>query len=214
VIRLVKGPKPAVLAANEAAWTAALMAYVQRGEQAPDGVSRRYANDEIKLAVQLETHGKCAYCESKVSHVYPGDVEHMKPKDVYRALTFDWSNLTHVCFRCNNAKRNQYDEQSPPVDPYMEDPALFFIPVGPLVYPQLGNLRGERTIALVKLNRTHLVERRVERFETLKQLIQRIGAAPDDGTKEFLLAEITEQVSDEKEYAFVCRGLLEAYGLP
>ncbi len=214
MIRLVKNAKPAVLVANEVAWTAALMAYVQRGEQPPEGVSRRYAHDEIKRAVQEETHGKCAYCESKVSHVYPGDVEHMKPKDVYRELTFDWSNLTHVCFKCNNAKRNHYDEQSPPVDPYIEDPGGFFIPVGPLVYPQLGNLRGERTIALVKLNRAHLIERRVERFETLKQLIQRLGAAPDQGTREFLLAELTEQVADDKEYAFVCRGLLETYGVP
>ncbi len=67
MIRLVKNAKPAVLVANEVAWTAALMAYVQRGEQPPEGVSRRYAHDEIKRAVQEETHGKCAYCERKVS---------------------------------------------------------------------------------------------------------------------------------------------------
>ena len=28
-----------------------------------------------------ETHGKCAYCESKIKHIDYGDIEHILPKN-------------------------------------------------------------------------------------------------------------------------------------
>ena len=50
-------------------------------------------------------HGKCAYCESKLTHVTYGDIEHFRPKGNphYRHLTFNWDNLLLSCPICNDA---------------------------------------------------------------------------------------------------------------
>ena len=40
----------------------------------------------IKEQILKETHGKCVYCESKISHVCPGDIEHILPKNKKRMI--------------------------------------------------------------------------------------------------------------------------------
>lgn len=82
-------------------------------------------------------YGKCAFCESRTSSSYPGDVEHFRPKaycqdlgvasslnDVggeapgrktgvksggYWWLAYEWSNYLYCCNRCNSIwKKNQF----------------------------------------------------------------------------------------------------------
>lgn len=75
-------------------------------------------------------HGKCAYCEVKVSGGFFGDGEHYRPKGNvtvseggrkrrvalgsgddhpgYFWLAYDWENLLPSCARCNNAKSDQF----------------------------------------------------------------------------------------------------------
>jgi hypothetical protein len=46
--------------------------------------SRIYAAKTVKTALQKAQHDKCAFCESKFSHIAYGDVEHFRPKAGYR----------------------------------------------------------------------------------------------------------------------------------
>ncbi|MEQ1829786.1 MAG: HNH endonuclease, partial [Pirellula sp.] len=52
-----------------------------------------------------ETADKCAYCESKVTHVTFGDIEHIVPKSIGGKQT------TLTCGRCNNDQGSDLDSQ-------------------------------------------------------------------------------------------------------
>lgn len=43
-----------------------------------------YGSKDVKKALERAQHGKCCFCESKVLHVSPGDVEHFRPKAAVR----------------------------------------------------------------------------------------------------------------------------------
>ncbi len=62
-----------------------------------------------KETLKAEAHDKCAYCESKSSAAYPGDVEHLRPKDVHWWLAWAYENYAYACFLCNNKKSNQFE---------------------------------------------------------------------------------------------------------
>ena len=86
-----------------------------------------YRSRSVKIALQKAQHDKCAICESKVTHIAYGDVEHFRPKAAYRQstdgplvrpgyywLAYDWSNLLFCCQLCNQRfKRNHF----PLIDP-------------------------------------------------------------------------------------------------
>jgi uncharacterized protein (TIGR02646 family) len=75
-----------------------------------------YKRDEIKAALHLLFHGKCAYCESRYVATQPMDVEHWRPKSEvhepygtvvrhqYSFLAADWSNLLPSCIDCNRER--------------------------------------------------------------------------------------------------------------
>ncbi len=73
-----------------------------------------YGHKTVKGALKKAQHGKCAFCESKVSHIAYGDVEHFRPKAGYQRdprgrlirpgyywLAYEWSNLLFCCQLCN-----------------------------------------------------------------------------------------------------------------
>lgn len=86
-----------------------------------------YSHREVKAALRAAQHGKCAFCESKVTHVSPGDVEHFRPKAGYRQkpnnplvqpgyywLAYEWSNLLFACPLCNQRfKENHFPLANP-----------------------------------------------------------------------------------------------------
>ncbi|MGR1184931.1 hypothetical protein ACUVJH_15595 [Aeromonas veronii] len=47
---------------------------------------------------------RCSYCEDSVAD----EVEHIKPKDLYPEVVFDWSNYLYACGNCNGPKNNNY----------------------------------------------------------------------------------------------------------
>lgn len=81
-----------------------------------------YAAEEVRDALLLAQHKKCAFCESFVRHVSYGDVEHFRPKMGYRQrnsdslrrpgyywLAYEWGNLFFCCQLCNQQfKRNLF----------------------------------------------------------------------------------------------------------
>ena len=132
MILLTKGAEPNVLVQNGTSWTAELLQLISSGEVVPERIWSRYKHPEIKMAVQRDSKEKCIYCESAVLHVSHGDIEHMRPKKKFPALTYVWTNLGLACTKCNGAKSDQFPDATPPVNPYSEDPSQFFLPVGEL----------------------------------------------------------------------------------
>lgn len=198
MIRLRKGDKPEVLDKNEEKWGREYLDGLAAGRLS-DTARYRYRHKDIKAAVKAETHGKCAYCESKTSHVHPGEIDHILPKSERPDLVVAWENLTHVCTECNRRKLDYYSESEPLVNPYVDEPTGHLRFVGALVL-QRDN-KGLLTTRRIGLSRTALVERRQERLEQLNLLIQKWMETTDGPTKEFLRQEIRECAAAASEFS-------------
>jgi uncharacterized protein (TIGR02646 family) len=86
-----------------------------------------YGHRSVKDALREAQHGKCAFCESKIAHISPGDVEHFRPKAGHRQapedplvqpgyywLAYEWSNLLFCCQLCNQQfKGNHFPLANP-----------------------------------------------------------------------------------------------------
>ncbi|HYU36113.1 MAG TPA: hypothetical protein VEW48_28470 [Thermoanaerobaculia bacterium] len=81
-----------------------------------------YGHSSVKEALIAAQHGKCCFCEAKITHIGYGDVEHFRPKAGYRQhprdplglpgyywLAYDWGNLYLSCQLCNQRfKKNLF----------------------------------------------------------------------------------------------------------
>lgn len=97
------------------------------GEKKFEFDSSIYAAKSVKNALIRSQHGKCGFCESKVTYVTYGDVEHFRPKagfvqseldslerPGYYWLAYSWSNLIFCCPLCNQRfKRNLFPLENP-----------------------------------------------------------------------------------------------------
>jgi uncharacterized protein (TIGR02646 family) len=86
-----------------------------------------YGHSSVKDMLIEAQHGKCCFCEAKITHISYGDVEHFRPKAGYRQdpdgdlarpgyywLAYDWSNLYLSCQLCNQRyKKNSFPLQNP-----------------------------------------------------------------------------------------------------
>lgn len=102
-----------------------------------------YKHSSVKEALLVIYHGKCAYCESTITHSAPLQVEHYRPKaDVdkkdllagethkgYYWLGNEWSNLLLACQGCNGqgAKGNRFPIQGVRIFSHPSDPLHFSI---------------------------------------------------------------------------------------
>ena len=166
MIKLEKTSKPNVLTTNAEEWTKTVLEKIAVGEKLTSTDDARYRHPEIKAALVAETHGKCAYCESKLKHIHHGDVEHITPKSLDPALRYDWNNLTLACEVCNQNKSNRDPKIEHILDPYLTDPASHLTFVGSFVF-SLGTNDGKNTEVLLDLNRVALLERRKSRLENV-----------------------------------------------
>ena len=132
--RLAKQPIPTLLIMNSAAWLADYLLDLSSPTK-----KYRYREAEIKNALREETGWKCVYCESKIGHNTPGDVEHKIPSSKDRTLHFEWSNLTIACTECNRRKSDYYEENNGFLDPYADDVEEVLLHLGPLVYWKPGD---------------------------------------------------------------------------
>ncbi len=74
-----------------------------------------YSHKDTKKALNEIFKSKCAYCESFIMHIEPGDIEHFRPKAEihsktgevlipgYYWLGADWNNLLLSCIKCNRS---------------------------------------------------------------------------------------------------------------
>jgi hypothetical protein len=89
--------------------------------------SNIYGHKTVKELLIQAQHDKCFLCESKITHIAFGDVEHFRPKGGYRQsssdrlitpgyywLAYEWDNLLLACQLCNQLfKKNLF----PLIDP-------------------------------------------------------------------------------------------------
>lgn len=178
----------------------------------PRALKTNYKHPENKKSLEDASHGKCMYCESKVTHVYFGDVEHIKPKaaDKYPELKFDWNNLGFCCARCNNAKNDDYEDDCPIVDPYNEDPAENLIAFGSLLYPKSGSERGDLTIRTVDLNRIDLIEKRALRLDEVSNAVNACYRTTNDALRTMLLRSLVKEGDSNREFSLFAGALIAA----
>lgn len=202
MIPLQKGPIPQKLADNQAAWTAELLGVLAAGQEPTKTQWGKYNQPEIKDALKMETHRKCAYCESKPLYVSPGDIEHVVPKSIDPAQAFHWANLTLACSVCNTAKSNNQGY----IDPYTDNISIEFEFDGPMINHHVGRINAERTKKELKLNRIDLLEKRREKIDSLMDKLERVHAATDPVAKAFLSnALLAEETAPDKEFAACTR---------
>jgi uncharacterized protein (TIGR02646 family) len=128
MIRVVKPKKaPSVLATKGKAKSMELIAEYGRGVRAFKFDAKIYGHKTVKEALKKAQHDKCFLCESKISHIAHGDVEHFRPKAGYRQsaggrletpgyywLAYEWSNLFLACQICNQVfKKNLFPLANP-----------------------------------------------------------------------------------------------------
>ena len=112
----VKKPEqiPAILENEGTAKRAEMCDAFDKGEIKFEFDNQIYGHETVKSRLKKAQHDKCFLCESKVTHISAGDVEHFRPKGGYRQsvshklqkpgyfwLAYDWKNLFFVCELCN-----------------------------------------------------------------------------------------------------------------
>ena len=156
-----------------------------------------------------DAHSKCMYCESKIAHVSFPHVEHIAPKTAYPERTFEWENLGLACQTCNTAKGGQYDAETPPVDPYSDDPADHLYAFGEKMRARPGSERGFITLQLVCLNRTGLLEARSRRLSTIQNMVEKYARTDNDPVKAAFLREICEELSADRESVMSAKAMIQ-----
>lgn len=182
---------------------------LENGQELPNSVKKGYRHHTVKAAIRQETCDKCAYCESKVTHTYPGDVEHIIPKSVRPDLMLDFYNLTFSCSACNNNKRDYYSEDAPIIDPYKDDPESHMFACGPLIMYRPGDTVGYVTKQKLDLNRMPLVERRKERLESVTRLLDQVVRTRNKSHRQVLIEELYKECDKCMEYSFVVRAYIQ-----
>ena len=213
MIKLSKRPKPQILVDNGLFWTKEIMQHIHNGTDIPESLKRKYRHPEIKKEVKLETKDKCAYCESYITHQYPGDIEHIIPKAVYPRLTFTWKNLSFVCFCCNNHKRDKVDKSCKLLNPYKDEIVDHLRAFGPLILHINSSKRGELTHREIQLNRTELLERRTDAIRNVLNLIDKYDNEPAGALKDILKQEVIECANSDKEFSFCIKQFLSDRGI-
>jgi uncharacterized protein (TIGR02646 family) len=205
---VTKGEEPDVLKANCQAWTTAYLGDTQNKTK-----KFRYRHPEIKSALREETGYKCIYCESKIGHNTPGDVEHMTPSTVDGNLHFAWSNLTIACTECNRRKNDYFDAQKPFLNPYTDAVEDRLVHHGPIVSWKPGDQEAEVTIRTLELNemsREQLIARKIEKIAELDNVVARLHSG-SELIRELMRLQIAKMKSIEAEYSGMVSSVCAAY---
>ena len=168
--------------------------------------------------MKTETGFKCIYCESKIGHNTPGDVEHIVPSTKDEDKHFDWDNLSIACTECNRRKSNYYKDGEEFLNPYSDiDIEELIEHCGPIVNWRNGNVRAEVTVKTLKLNnkeRIELIIRKIEKIEEVNTLVERYIAEKHLALKKIIELQLVEMTNTESEYSGMVKTLLMQKGIP
>lgn len=181
----------------------------------PIGLKSNYKLPINKNALRIANNDKCMYCESKISHIDFAHVEHIKPKSVdkFPELTYEWTNLGYSCPKCNNFKSEKYEDDTPFIDPYSEDPENHLISYGTMIMPKNGCERGEITIREIGINRNELIEKRYEKINEISSAIKACFRTKNESLRNAALEELKMEAEANKEFSFTVRTLLKLHDI-
>ncbi len=208
MIRIQRPEMPEILRRKSAQWTRNLLTANDREQQRR--AEKKYQHRQIKEYLVRMFHGKCAYCESKITHIDYGHIEHYRPKAHFPELAFEWTNLFLACGICNGTahKGDQFPESAaggPFVNPCEDDPQdhfdFHFDTIAKLASVYGRTSRGEITERILGLNRPEL---RARRSNFVKKLYVIWHQAQNDPEAEAIFREALE---DSAEYAAFVRQL-------
>lgn len=208
---LEKLPIPDVLATNHLEWLKEFLA-----DKGNTTNKYRYRHSEIKARLKEETGWKCIYCESKIGHNTPGDVEHKVPSSKVDNLHFTWENLTIACTECNRRKNDYYEEEAEFLDPYNDDVESAVEHYGPILGWVIGNARAEITIKTLELDtniRFSLISRKIEKIEEINNVIERYVKDENQGIKELMKQKIKRMMDKKSEYSGMIVSIIKQKGL-
>ncbi|HZE84399.1 MAG TPA: HNH endonuclease, partial [Puia sp.] len=78
----------------------------QRGHRIKESFTV-YSDKTVRELLKKMSHGKCVYCESRITAIYNGDIDHFRPKGRYQWLAADWENLLFACPFCNQTHTHE-----------------------------------------------------------------------------------------------------------
>ena len=194
--------EPAVLIRSAAQWLTDLRnalaelerlgadpsATASQKKRARDKVTKaqnKYRHPQVKKALKQMFQGKCAYCESQVTVVAWGHIEHFYPKGQFVDRTFQWENLLLSCEVCNSDYKGTkfpLDGSGRPllIDPTSVSPDLHLLfswdPIAELAAVYGRDSRGMETVQTFDLNgergRKELIKSRSNYVRTLMAVLK------------------------------------------
>jgi uncharacterized protein (TIGR02646 family) len=231
---------PGILNTKGKAKRRAHVAAYNRGERKWEFDAKIYGHKTVKEALIKAQHDKCFLCESKITHISHGDVEHFRPKAAYRQsasdalhtgyywLAYEWSNLFLACQLCNQVfKKNLFPLSNPTaratshkkplskekslyLDPSVDDPERYVSFRREVPFPINANPRGKATIMDLGLTRPKLNEKRFERYKLLQSLYDLALMKPPTPESVRAQALLDKAVLDSTEYASMTRAAVRA----
>ncbi len=225
MIQVTRTSKPKILSNNAVKWLTEYKKAIANYSTNPNDITKKakenaekkYNHYEVKKELKDMFSSKCAYCESHVTHIDYGEIEHFKPKSKFPNSCFDWDNLLLGCSICNGAlfKGNKFPEAmegGPFINPVKENPNDFFeFDFDPNtgtanVVPK--KTRGKTTEEELGLNREDLVKHRSAVVR--KMVVIAIKASQGDCDCQ---NELIKCCNKEEEYAAFARFLKEKFKL-
>lgn len=176
----------------------------------------RYRHPDIKAAVRDEAHNKCIYCESRLGHNTPGDVEHYLPASAHPHLRFNWRNLGLACTECNRRKGVYCNDLAPFLSPFEHDVEARTLHYGPIMSWVNGDHSAEITIRTLELhgrNRGQLVFRKIERIHEVDRLMALYVGCGNDVLKEMYYLQLVEMAEPPSEFSEMVKSVLERNGI-
>lgn len=77
---------------------------VLRSQSAPESLAKRilWTGDDVRERLAEDFHGKCYLCEGVLQRGW--QVDHLRPRSAFPALTYVWTNLYPACGSCNQRR--------------------------------------------------------------------------------------------------------------
>lgn len=208
--KIEKLDKPEILVNCAANWTAELLAATP-GSKEYRAIEKRYGHAEIRNKLRKETHYKCVYCESYIENAGYPNIEHIQPKTTNPHLTFEWSNLTIGCNKCNVKKSTTEPSENNYVHPYSDDPELQFSFIGSFMTPISGESRALNMLNWLDLNRNGLLISRTEIVHKIRDIYLQAITLPSEARREFITLAVGALTGREKPYSRVAECTARAY---
>ncbi len=187
----------------------------------------------LKDILHSRFHGKCAYCERRISPDILGVVEHFRPfngirdekryyADFYWWLVYDWLNILYSCKECGQYKANYFpiegkranskdkniEIEEPLIVNPCEDNPEDHLALSKNYTFQGKTKKGWQTIELLQLNRNSLVAGRKKKIDNLEEVIKLYlsNGKISSANKDFLNQIYNS--SPEIEFLFTVRSVL------